>query len=141
MSVQGVADRGDRLARVENSRTALYFRVAAQLVRVHHAAGQQQPVVVVRFRLGDGDVHREGLAPIRVIPGAKLAAFGGYDVRCCACIVQRASRTSEFFLLKPICDQDRDGLVFKFVRHSRCLASLYQMPARVRRGELFPRGL
>ena len=69
-----MANRGDGLAGVEECADEVErLRVAAKLVRIHHAAGQNQRIEVVRICLGEREIDGELIPPLGVLPTFDLS--------------------------------------------------------------------
>ena len=111
-----VADGADRLAGIEERLDEGHrLRLHAQPVRVHHAAGQQQGVVVIGLRSVEPDVDRDRLAPVGVVPTADPVALRRDDARAGAGGIERLARLDQLGLLEAVLGEDGDAQVLQFL--------------------------
>ena len=118
MSVQGpwqMAAMG--FFAVERADEGHRLRVDAELVRVDHAAGQEQCVEILHPRLGERHVDGDVVTPVGELPPSHLAFDRRHDLRHGPGLVERLARLRELDLLETILDDDRHPLSFQFVRH------------------------
>ena len=114
-----MADRGDRLARVEEGLDELDgLRLHAQLVGVGDAAGQQQRVEVLRVGLRERHVNLELVSLVVVIPALHLSAGGRDDFRFRARVVERTARRGQLHLLEAFGDEYGDLLSGESLLHA-----------------------
>ena len=116
---RGVADRGDRLALLEEAADeGDGVLVHAQEVGVGDAARQHEAVVVGRVGVGDRAVDRERVGLVEVVEGLDLARLGGEQLGLAALALDRLPRLGQLDLLDALGgDEERDPLALKLVGH------------------------
>src|SRR4029453_3159317 len=82
------------------------LRDDAQRVWIDDAAGQMKGIVVLSIGPIEGNLDREGDAPIRKRPRSHVLFLRRYDNRLRSRVVERLSRFRELDLLEPIGDED-----------------------------------
>ena len=98
--------------------------VAAELVGIADAAGDQQRVVVVGRHLLDRAVDLQRARGIEVVEALDLAVVDRDDLDLRARVLERLARLLELDSLEHVCREDRDLLAFQHVSHGFSLHRL-----------------
>src|SRR5690606_25261140 len=89
--------------------------VHPQLVRVRHAAGQQQRVVLVRVRVAGELVDREPVRLVQVVEPLDLPVLDRDQLHLRTGVLDRGTRLHVLADLDPVGGQDRDLLAAKWL--------------------------
>src|SRR5215475_10370268 len=101
-----MADHCHRLARIEEGLHKVNrLRLHPQLVRIHHAAWQQQRIEFLHPSLLEVHINIKFVTPIPEVPAADMFAFGRHDARCSAGLVESLSGLDQFDLLETVLNQ------------------------------------
>lgn len=83
--------------------------VHSQVVRIHHSAGKQQRVVIVRLRAFQLPIDLHIFSPILLIPGPNGPGVWGNHFSLCASLVESLLRLQKLRLLEPVGGEDGDS--------------------------------
>src|SRR6185503_5908857 len=91
--------------------------VDPELVRIHHAAGEQQCVVFICIRTVQLTIDGNTLPPIVVLPALHSEILRRHDIYLSARCLERLLGFQQFALLESVLDECRDALIAQFICH------------------------